>query len=181
MRYMRLWLLIGTLGLLVSTAGADSLTITYVHPDQTAAIGATGFITVTFFGSITNNTNSPLAFELLGGPQPPSPYVAGFISGVPFPGMTLAPGASTGIFALAAVNLNPFDPSLPYPGFVNIVLPAVDSVGNTLGESNAAIEVLHSVPEPSVLSLVLFAAAGAWLIRRSRQSIRALRTQAFTQ
>ena len=155
MQYLRLLILLAGLVLVASNVSADTLTISYLDPDQTATIGASGFATVTFFGSITNNSGSSVTFEMLGGPQPPSPYVAGFVTGVPFPGMTLAPGASTGVFALATVTINPFDPSLPYPGLVNIVLPALDATGNTLGESPLSIEVVHSVAEPSALAQLL--------------------------
>jgi hypothetical protein len=155
MRSLRLLILLAGLALATSKASADTLTITYLDPNQTATVGEAGFATVTFFGSITNNSNAPVTFEMLGGPQPPSPYVAGFVSGVPFPGMTLGPGASTGVFALATVTINPFDPSLPYPGSVNIVFPALDAIGNTLGEGPLSIEVLNGVPEPSVLLQLL--------------------------
>ncbi len=159
MRYLRCLILITAI---TSNVGADTLTITYLDPNRTATVGASGFATVTFLGSITNNSNSSVTFEMLGGPQPPSPYTAGFVSGVPFPGMTLGPGASTGVFALATVTINPFDPSLPYPGSVNIVFPAVDAIGNTLGESPLSIEVLHGVSEPPVL-LLLTAAFSAFV------------------
>jgi hypothetical protein len=163
MFYLRLFIFSVGMGLIALNAAADPLTISYLNPNQTATIGATGFVTVTFFGTVTNTSNSAVAFELSGGPQPFEPYVAGFISGVPFPGETLAPGASTGVFALATVTLNPFDPSLAYPGLVNIVLPAVGATGNTLGASTASIEVLHAVPEPTELRL-LFWASGLPLI-----------------
>jgi hypothetical protein len=103
---------------------------------------------------VTNHTGSLVRLEVLGGPQPPSPYVTGFVTGVPFPGMTLGPGACTGPFALATVTINPFDPSLPYPGFVDIVLPALDGTGKTLGERPLSIEVVRTVREPSVVHLV---------------------------
>lgn len=159
-----------------SPANADSLTITYNgDQNQTATVQLTAFATVVFTGSVTNNSNQPVTFQLLGGPNPPSPYVASFQSGIPFPGITLAPsgmpGSTTGIIDLAIVMINPFDPSLPYPGLVNIVFPAVDPhTGMTLSGSsgNTATILVVNTPEPS--SIILLAISLLGLVALSHMS-----------
>jgi hypothetical protein len=45
---------------------------------QTAAVGLTTFAVVTFSGSVINNTDAPIAFQLAGGPVPFEPFVASF-------------------------------------------------------------------------------------------------------
>jgi hypothetical protein len=97
---------------------------------------------------------------LTGGPAPFEPFVASFLNGIGYPGITLAGGQSTGIIDLATVNLQPFDPSLTYPGLVNIVLDAISvnpltgQTGGVITENDASIRVQTAVPEPSTLSLL---------------------------
>jgi len=142
-------------------ARADDLSIVYTSSQtQTATVGP-GFTSVDFAGYIVNNTDAPITFQLTGGPEPFAAYVAGFIDGIPYPGITLASGASTSIFDLFTVNLNPFDPSLTYPGTVNIVLDAISvdpttgQTGGVITENDASILVQAPVPEPSTLALLL--------------------------
>jgi hypothetical protein len=97
-------------------AQADSLTIAYTVSQNQTAVVAPGFTVVDFTGSVTNNSSSPITFQLAAVLHNFEPYVALFGDGIPFPGITLAPGASTGIIDLAMVTLQPFDPTLTYPG-----------------------------------------------------------------
>ena len=144
----------------LSTAKADALSIVYTSTqNQTATVGST-FTAVIFTGYVINNTNAPISFQLTGGPEPFEPYVASFIDGIGYPGITLGGGQSTGVIDLAIINLQPFDSSLVYPGMVNLVLdailidPATGRVGGTITENNASIKVQAVVPEPSKLSLL---------------------------
>ena len=150
------------LAILSSMAQADSLSIVYdVSQNQTAAVQQNAFTVVTFTGSVTNNTAAPITFQLTGGPQPFEPYVASFQNGIGYPGITLGAGQSTGTIDLAIVRLQFFDPSLTYPGTVNIVLQAINpGTGNVFTENDASIRVLSSVPEPSALVLLLCAFVG---------------------
>jgi len=76
-------------------ASADSLTITYtVNQNQTTVVGP-GFTVVDFTGSVTNNSNVAITFQLTGVLHDFEPYVASFVDGIPFPGITLGPGTST--------------------------------------------------------------------------------------
>src|ERR1700680_1994733 len=141
-------------------AKADSLSIVYTSAqNQTATVGP-GFTPVVFSGYVVNNTNEPITFQLTGGPEPFEPYVAGFINGIGYPGITLAGGRSTGIINLATVNLQPFDRSLIYPGLVNIVLDAISvdpitgHTGGVITENDATIHVQTVVPEPSTVLLL---------------------------
>lgn len=147
------------LGILSTSASADTLTISYNgDQSQTVVVQATTFATAIFTGSITNTSDQPVLFQLSGGPVPFEPFVASFQSGVPFPGITLAPGASTGIIDLAIVTINPFDPSLTYPGVVNIVLPAINRTGETLSAAAGNTATLSVVTlEPSTLVLLISA------------------------
>jgi hypothetical protein len=147
-------------GVVSPLAEADSLSIVYTSSqNQTATVGPT-FTTVLFTGYVLNNTDTPITFQLTGGPEPFEPYVASFIDGIGYPGITLAAGQSTGIIDLATINLQFFDPSLTYPGIVNVVLDAisVDPVtghtGSTITENDASITVRAAVPEPSTLLLL---------------------------
>jgi len=89
------------------------------------------------------------------------PYVASFVDGIPFPGITLGPGASSGVIDLAIVTLQPFDPSLPYPGNVGIALEAMHAMSGSIFTENAAsIYVVTATPEPSAIVLLLSAFAG---------------------
>jgi hypothetical protein len=152
--------LVFSLGVTVSPASADSLSIVYTSPqNQTATVGPT-FTTVVFAGYVLNNTDAPITFQLTGGPEPFEPYVASFIDGIGYPEITLGAGQSTGIIDLATINLQLFDPSLTYPGIVNVVLDAISvdpvtgQTGGTITENDASITVRAVVPEPSTLLLL---------------------------
>ena len=140
---------------------ADSLTITYtVGQNQTAVVGP-GFTVVDFAGSVTNNSDAAITFQLTGVLHNFEPYVASFVGGIPFPGITLGPSLSTGVIDLAIVTLQPFDPSLPYPGSVGIALEAIHPMtGSVFTENDATIHVVTATPEPSAIVLLLSAFAG---------------------
>ncbi len=177
----RLLLLASSLMFLFSAvsqpAKADSLSIVYTSPqNQTATVSSDSFTSVVFTGYVLNNTGAPITFQLTGGPEPFEPYVAGFIDGIGYPGITLAAGQSTGIIDLATISLQFFDPSLTYPGIVNLVLdaisvnPATGQTGGTITENDASITVRAAMPEPSTLLLLSFALpglllAGCWTSR----------------
>jgi hypothetical protein len=62
---------------------------------------------------------------------------------------------------LAIVTLQPFDPSLPYPGNVGIALEAINPMsGSMFTENDASIAVVTATPEPSATVLLLSAFAG---------------------
>lgn len=156
-----------------TVAKADSLSLVYsVDPHQTAVTQTNAFTIVTFTGSVTNNTGSPITFQLTGGPEPFEPYVASFVNGIGFPGITLGAGESTGTIDLATVSLQFFDHDLTYPGSVKIVLDAVDpNTGNSFTENDASITVLapgSAVPEPPSHVLLGAALAGLSAIRMRR-------------
>ena len=158
-------------------AKADSLSIVYTSSqNQTANVGP-DFTSVVFMGYVVNNTNLPITFQLTGGPVPFEPYVASFINGIGYPGITLAAGMSTGIIDLATININPFDPSLTYPGTINVVLDAisVDSAtgrtGDTITENDASIRVQTALPEPSTLVLIASVFLCGSLARRFKVGI----------
>jgi hypothetical protein len=175
-RLLPISLLLIFLAALSAPAMADSLTISYDgSQNQTALVGTAGFTIVTFFGSITNNSIAPITFDTVGsGPVTPDPYVAGFVGAFPFtfPPFTLGPGANTGNVALATVTLNPFDPSLTYPSTrlikVEAVIPSGVLAGTILGENDAMIQVVSSVPEPP--TVLLFASSLLGLVILSRKS-----------
>jgi hypothetical protein len=150
-------------GVVGPPASADSLSIVYTSPqNQTATVGPT-FTTVLFTGYVQNNTDAPITFQLTGGPEPFEPYVASFIDGIGYPGITLAAGQNTGTIDLATINLQFFDPSLMYPAIVNIVLDAISvdpttgHTGGTITENDASITVRAVAPEPSTVLLLTFA------------------------
>src|SRR6266481_7008389 len=140
---------------------ADSLTITYtVNQNQTAVVGP-GFTVVDFTGSVTNNSDAAITFQLTGVLHNFEPYVASFVDGVPFPGITLGPGASTGVVDLAMVTLQPFDATLPYPGHVGIALQAINPMSwSIFTENDVSINVVTATPEPSAIMLLLSALGG---------------------
>ena len=148
-----------TLGIFPGAAKADSLSIVYtVSQVQTAVLQDGAFTVVTFTGSVINNTDAPIAFQLTGGPEPFEPYVASFQNGIGFPGITLGAGQSTGQIDLAIVTLQFFDTHLTYPGTVDIVLAAVSpGTGNVFTENDASIRVLApgtAIPEPSIVMMI---------------------------
>jgi hypothetical protein len=144
---------------------ADSLTIAYtVSQSQTAVVGP-GFTVIDFTGAVTNNSSSPITFQLTGVLHNFEPYVASFVDRIPFPGITLATGASTGIIDLAIVTLQPFDPTLTYPGNVAIQVEAINSMsGSIFTENDVSISVVTAAPEPSAMMLLLSAFAGLLLV-----------------
>src|SRR6266404_1694064 len=92
------------MGTFAGVARADSLSIVYsVSQNQTVDVQNGAFTVVTFTGSVTNNTNAPIAFQLTGGPEPFEQYVGSFQNGIGFPGITLGAGQSTGQIDLAIV------------------------------------------------------------------------------
>src|SRR5712675_106812 len=93
---------------LAQSARVDSLTVTYAEKQNQTAVVAPGFTVVHFTGSVTNNSDAAITFQLAGVLHTFEPYVASFVDGIPFPGITLGPGASTGVIDLAIVTLQPF-------------------------------------------------------------------------
>jgi hypothetical protein len=145
---------------------ADSLTIAYTVKQNQSAVVGPGFTVVDFTGFVTNNSDAAIAFQLTGVLHNFEPYVASFVDGIPFPGITLAPGANTGVIDLATVTLQPFDPSLPYPGNVGIALEAINPMsGSVFTENDASIHVVTATPEPSVIVLLLSAFGGLLFFR----------------
>ena len=149
---------------------ADSLTISYLSAKtQTVNAGSTCCAEVIFDGTVTNDTGSPITFQLIA-TDGSSFYVAGISTSIPFPGVTLAGGGSQA-FDLT-VTINPFDPSLAYPGTVNIQLDAVsESAGQpTLTENEATILVVRTVPEPSVAQLLVWILLASGLLVLTRKT-----------
>ena len=148
-----------SLAFLASPAKGDSLSIVYTSPQNQTDVVSSGFTSVVFTGFVVNNTAAPITFQLSDVLGPPSSfYVASIVQGIVFPGITLAGGQSTAIFDLATVTINPFDPSLAYPGVVNFNLDAILlPSGNLITSSADSITVLRSVPEESTLELLALA------------------------
>jgi hypothetical protein len=93
-----------------------------------------------------------------------APYVASFVDGIPFPEITLAPGASTGIIDLAIVTLQPFGPPLAYPGNVAIQVEAINPMsGSIFTENDVSIRVVTAASEPSATMLLLSAFCFRWI------------------
>ena len=114
-----------------------------------------------FAGSVTNNSDAAITFQLTGVLHNFEPYVASLVDGIPFPGITLGPGASTAVMDLAIVTLQPFDPSLPYPGNAGIALEAINPTSSSIfTENDASIHVVTATPEPSAIVLLLSAFGG---------------------
>lgn len=165
--------------LLPSRAAADSLTIQFnVAATQTVVVGTTGFAEAIYTGTVTNNTNAPITFQLTGGPTAPSPYLASFMNGIPYPGMTIGANRTTSIIDLVTLAFNPFDPSLSYPGTMNFFLdairvdPTTGHTGGTITEIDGRVRVLRNVPEPSamVLMLTLVGCLGILAARRAQSA-----------
>ncbi len=116
-----------------------------------------------------------ITFQLTGVLHNFEPYVASFVDGIPFPGITLGPGASTGVMDLAIVTLQPFDPSLPYPGNVGIALEAINPMsGSIFTENDASIHVVTATPEPSATVLLLSAFGGLLFAGMTSSKLRLL-------
>lgn len=146
-------------------ANGDSLSIVYTSPQNQTDVVSTGFTSVVFTGRVVNNTNAPITFQLTDVLGPPSSfYVASIVQGIGFPGITLAGGQSTAIFDLATVNINPFDPSLAYPGLVNFNLDAISlPTGGLITESSDSIQVVTGVPEAPTFALLALALLAGYL------------------
>jgi hypothetical protein len=59
-----------------------------VNQNQAAVVGA-GFTVLDFTGSVTNNSDAAITFQLTGVLHNFEPYVASLVDGIPFPGITL--------------------------------------------------------------------------------------------
>ncbi|HET6931826.1 MAG TPA: hypothetical protein VFI45_15985 [Candidatus Acidoferrum sp.] len=153
---------------LAPAAKGDSLSIVYTSPQNQTDLVSAGFTSVVFTGFVVNNTAAPITFQLTAVLGPPSSfYVASVVQGIGFPGITLLGGQSTSVFDLATVNINPFDPSLPYPGLVNFSLEAISlPAGDLITTSADSVTVVRSIPEPAKASLLtLGLLAGAFALR----------------
>jgi hypothetical protein len=64
------------------------LTIAYTVSHQTAVVGS-GFTIVDFIGSVTNNSSPAITFQSTGVLHNFEPYMASFVDGILFPGITL--------------------------------------------------------------------------------------------
>jgi hypothetical protein len=156
MRFFLAGFLLLSFVLLAPIAKADSLSIVYTSPQNQTDVVSLGFTSVVFTGFVVNNTDTPITFQLSYVLGPPSSfYVASLIQGIGFPGITLGAGQSTSVFDLAAVNLNPFDPSLAYPGVVNFTLDAISlPTGGLITQSSDSVQVVTGAPETSTLELL---------------------------
>jgi hypothetical protein len=153
-----------------SASRADSLTISYLSSQtQTVVTGSSCCASAIFDGIVTNNTSSPITFQLIA-TDGSSFYVAGISTSIPYPGMTLA-GGSTQTFDLT-VSINPFDPSLAYPGTVNVVLDAISEAAGqpTLTENDATV-LVSAVPEPPVAELLALVLLGGGVFALARKTV----------
>jgi hypothetical protein len=63
------------------------------------------------------------------------------------------------------VTLQPFDPTLAYPGNVAIQVEAINPMsGSIFRENDVSIRVVTAAPEPSLTMLLLSAFAGLLLV-----------------
>jgi len=171
LRSMRFFLsgcLLLSFALLAPIAKPDSLSIVYTSPQNRSDVVSSGFTSVVFAGFVMNNTDAPITFQLsyvLGSPS--SFYVASLIQGIGFPGVTLGAGQSTSVFDLATENMNPFDPSLTYPGVVNFTFDAISlPTGGLITESSDSVEVAAGVPETSTFELLAVALLATFVAAR---------------
>lgn len=149
-------------------AKGDSLSIVSTSPQNQTDLVSGGFSSVVFIGFVVNNTASPITFQLTAVLGPPSSfYVASLVQGISFPGITLAGGESTSVFDLATVNINPFDPSLTYPGLVNFSLEAISlPTGGVITATADSVTVVTGVPEPPTVGLLILGLlAGVFALR----------------
>ena len=172
-------LMLATLG--AAAAKADSVTITFVAPNQIAYPGET----LQFFGTITNDTNTTL---YLNSDDPNLSDPSGvsfslddlFFSNVP---ISLAPegqpGASSGVIELFDIVASSplLDPVGTYPGTYTLFGGAdggADTAQNSLGSANFSVSI---TPEPSTFSYLLLGALPVLvpLSRKLRQVWRKLR------
>jgi len=170
--------------LLAANAKADSLSIVYASAQDQTDVVSTGFSSVVFTGFVVNNTAAPITFQLSYVLGPPSSfYVASLVQGIGFPGITLAGGQSTPVFDLATVTINPFDPSLVYPGLVNFNLDAIAlPTGGLITESADTITVVTGVAEAPTFTLGVLALLAGYLAMRIRlRNQRLLSTSPKTQ
>jgi hypothetical protein len=156
--------------LLAPLAKADSLSIVYTSARAQTDVVSTEFSSVVFTGFVVNSTDAPITFQLLYVLGPPSSfYVASLVQGIGFPGITLAGGESTPVFDLASVTINPFDPSLAYPGLVNFSLEAIAlPTGGLIAESTDTISVVTGVSEAPTLILGVLALVAGYLAMRNQ-------------
>jgi hypothetical protein len=146
-------------------AQADSLSIAYTVSQNQTAVTGPGFTVVDFTGSVTNNSNSP-TFQIDRSAPQFRALCRSLVDGIPFPGNTLAPGASTAITSIWRWStLQPFDPTLTYPGSVGIQVEAVDAMsGSIFTENDVSIRAETAAPEPSAMMLLPSAFAGLQLV-----------------
>jgi len=154
--------------LLAPIGKADSLSIVYTSPQNQTDVVSSGFTSVVFTGFVVNNTDAPITFQLSYVLGPPSSfYVASLIQGIGFPGITLGAGQSTSVFDLATVNINPFDPSLAYPGVVNFTLDAISlPTGGLITESSDSVQVVTGIPETSTFEFLAVALLAGFVAAR---------------
>ncbi len=168
MRFFLAGLLLFSIALLAPVARPDSLSIVYTSPQNQTDVVSSGFTSVVFTGFVVNNTEAPITFQLSYVLGPPSSfYVASLVQGIGFPGITLGAGESTSVFDLATVNLNPFDPSLAYPGVVSFTLDAISlPTGGVITESSDSVQVVTGVPESSTFELLAAALLAGFVAAR---------------
>ena len=168
MRFFLAGFLLFSVVLVAPIAKADSLSIVYTSTQDQTDVVSTGFSSVVFTGFVVNNTDAPITFQLSYVLGPPSSfYVASLVQGIGFPGITLAGGQSTPVFDLATVTINPFDPSLAYPGIVSFTLDAIAlPTGGLITESADTISVVRGVPEAPTITLGVLALLAGYLARR---------------
>jgi hypothetical protein len=187
----RLWRLGLTLAIAVASlagsiarAEADPLTISIADLDALRLFGTTPGSNVTLFGTVTNNSLSPLFLNGSGGASndndPPDTNIVLF----PFfyignaPGQdpfVLAPGQSTGLTRLVTVSINP---SAPVPsltsGSVEICGGADAQACELLGRAFYSIRVADTppAPTPEPASIILLASGLAGTVMRVRRDRR---------
>lgn len=186
----RLWRVVLTLAIAVASlagatarAEADPLTLSIADLDTLRLVGTTPGSNITLFGTVTNNTLSPLFLNGSGGASndndPPDTNIVLF----PFfyignaPGQdpfVLGPGQSTGLTRFATLSINP---SAPVPsltsGSVEICGGADAQACELLGRAFYSIRVADTAPTPtpepgSVILLGSGLAATVARVRRNR-------------
>jgi hypothetical protein len=160
-------MILATLGTVA--AKADTVTITFDQPTQTATAGGT----LEFFGTITNDTASTVflnsdSFTLNGVSFTLDDQ---FFNTVP---VSLASGASSGDIELFDVMAS--DPLVDAAGFYSgsytLVGGADGNAQDNLGTGSFTVDVANPVPEPSSICLLLSGglAALAPLARKMRRN-----------
>ncbi len=156
-------LILATLG--TTAAKADTITITFDQPNQTASAGGT----LQFFGIITNDTNETVYLNsddlnLKGRSLTPNDL---FLSNVPF---TLDPGANSGDIELFDVTVSSslLDAPGTYSGTYNLVGGTEGDAQDNLSSANFSVKTTNPTPEPASIYL-LFSGALATLVPVSRR------------